>query len=148
VIRRILVPLDESPRAAGVLEAALEIAERFGASLRLFRAIAVPPDWPAAAAGNPVDPLPGHLTDLAVAELDELGRRAAERVVVVPPIARIGEQPWRLIVALADELDVDLVVIGSHGYHGLDRVLGTNAGRVVNFAHRNVLVVHARVPRP
>jgi nucleotide-binding universal stress UspA family protein len=146
LIRRILVPLDESSRAAGVLEAALEIAERFAARIRLFRAIAVPPEWPAAAAGNPVDRLPGHLTDLALAELDELGQRAAGRVAVEPPIARTGEQPWRLIVALADELDVDLVVIGSHGYHGVDRVLGTNAARVVNFAHCNVLVAHDRAP--
>jgi nucleotide-binding universal stress UspA family protein len=37
---------------------------------------------------------------------------------------------------------VDLIVIGSHGYHGLDRVLGTTAARVSNLARRNVLVVH------
>jgi len=32
-------------------------------------------------------------------------------------------------------------VIGSHGYGGLDRLLGTTAARVVNHADRNVLIV-------
>jgi nucleotide-binding universal stress UspA family protein len=34
-----------------------------------------------------------------------------------------------------------LIVIGSHGYGGLDRVLGTTAARVVNHALCSVLVV-------
>jgi universal stress protein F len=41
----------------------------------------------------------------------------------------------------AAENDVDMIVIGSHGYHGLDRVLGTTAAKVVNHADRSVLVV-------
>ena len=41
-------------------------------------------------------------------------------------------------------MKADLIVLGSHGYHGLDRLLGTTAGKVVNLARRNVLVVHGR----
>jgi universal stress protein F len=33
------------------------------------------------------------------------------------------------------------VVIGSHGYGGLDRVLGTTAAKIVNHASCSVLVV-------
>jgi nucleotide-binding universal stress UspA family protein len=66
----------------------------------------------------------------------------APRVRLGEPIVRIGE-PWRLILEVADALNVSLIVIGSHGYQGLDRVLGTTAARVVNSAKRNVLVVHA-----
>jgi nucleotide-binding universal stress UspA family protein len=41
----------------------------------------------------------------------------------------------------ARAIGADLIVIGSHGYGGLDRVLGTTAARVVNHADRSVLVV-------
>ena len=147
MIRKILVPLDESPRAAAVLEVAVELAERFGASLRLFRVITIPQEWPAAAAGNPVDRLSAYMAERARAELERLTSQVAERHVAVElPLVRTGAQPWKTIVSLADELAVDLIVIGSHGYHGLDHVLGTNAGRVANFAHRNVLVVHSPPP--
>jgi nucleotide-binding universal stress UspA family protein len=53
-------------------------------------------------------------------------------------------QPWRAILAMGDKVDADLIVVGSHGYHGWDRILGTTAGKVANLAHRNVLVVHDR----
>ena len=45
---------------------------------------------------------------------------------------------------MATDLDVDLIVVGSHRYHGLDRVLGTVATKVVNHADRSVFVVHRR----
>ncbi len=66
----------------------------------------------------------------------------APRALVGEPIARAGE-PARLILEVGDELNAALIVIGSHGYKGLDRILGTTAAHVVNHAKRNVLVVHA-----
>jgi nucleotide-binding universal stress UspA family protein len=38
--------------------------------------------------------------------------------------------------------------VGSHGYHGLDYLLGTNASKVANLAHRDVFVVHDRPSDP
>ena len=38
----------------------------------------------------------------------------------------------------------DLIVIGSHGYGAIDRVLGTTAAKVVNHADRTVLVVREK----
>jgi len=49
--------------------------------------------------------------------------------------------PWETICEAAREKQADLVVIGSHGYRGLDRLLGTTAAKVVNHAHCSVLVV-------
>ena len=34
-----------------------------------------------------------------------------------------------------------MIVIGSHGYDTLDKVLGTTAAKIVNHADRSVLVV-------
>jgi nucleotide-binding universal stress UspA family protein len=36
---------------------------------------------------------------------------------------------------------VDLVVIGSHGYGGIDRLLGTTAAKIVDHAPCSVYVV-------
>ena len=49
--------------------------------------------------------------------------------------------PWDTICSVAKEEDVDLIVIGSHGYDILDRIVGTTAAKVVNHADRSVLVV-------
>jgi nucleotide-binding universal stress UspA family protein len=51
---------------------------------------------------------------------------------------------WRSILDAGDGYDADPIVLGSHGYDFLDRVLGTNAAKVANMAHRDVLAVHRR----
>jgi nucleotide-binding universal stress UspA family protein len=144
MIQHILVAIDGSVRAPAVFDAAVEVAQKFAASISVVRAITVPPEWPPAAAGTPTDPLPEHLRGVALEELTSLVGRASSRGLTIAPfLVRIGT-PWRVIVEVSEELDVDLIVIGSHGYAGLDHLLGTNAGRVANLARRNVLVVHTR----
>ena len=138
-----MVALDGSERAPGVCLAAVEIATRFDAALYPFRAILIPPEFPPAAAGSHTDLLPGHLIDAAIEDMLRIVADAAPNAAVAPPTVRSG-QPWRAILAASEELNADLIVMGSHGYHGLDRVLGTTAGKVVNLARRNVLVVHNR----
>jgi nucleotide-binding universal stress UspA family protein len=56
-------------------------------------------------------------------------------------------QPWHFILAVSHEMDADLIVVGSPGHHGLDRILGTTAARVANVSRRNVLGVHGRSDR-
>ena len=147
MIGRVLVAVDASARAPLVVAAAAEIAARFGATLTLFRALTIPPDFPPAAHVGPADALPAFLTREAHASLDALVATLPADVRADAPIVRVG-QSWRAILEAADELDVDLIVIGSHGYYGLDRVLGTTAGKVANLAQLNVLVVHDRVRAP
>lgn len=138
-MKRILVALDGSPRGAGVLAAADRLAAQSDAKLVVFRAIGIPPEMP-------------HelfkVTDLRLEDVlrnnahTELARLLAE----IPPerIEKIVTDlatPWDGICTAAKREDVDLVVIGSHGFGGLDRLLGTTAGKVVNHCDRNVLVV-------
>jgi nucleotide-binding universal stress UspA family protein len=141
VIRRLLVALDASARAPHVLAAACEIAQRFAASVVPLRIITIPLDFPPAAHLAHGDPLPAYLTEVATRELGVLLGSVPAGVVAEAPCIRTG-QPWRAIVDAAEELDADLVVIGSHGYHGVDRILGTTAGKVANLSRRNVLIVH------
>jgi hypothetical protein len=68
VITKVLVALDGSARAPGVFDAAAEVAMLFGATLHPFRALFVPPEFPAAAVGSHSDPLPLHLSKEVVHE--------------------------------------------------------------------------------
>ena len=142
MIESILVALDGSPVARRVLDAALEVADRFDAKLTLYRAVVVPPDF-AAAAYNPTgDPLPTLLHQRAAEELRALAQ-GHPRALASAPVVTDG-QPWRAICQAAEDLGVDLIVIGSHGYAGWDRLLGTTAQHVVNHSTRSVLVVHSK----
>ncbi|HEY8079640.1 MAG TPA: universal stress protein [Labilithrix sp.] len=146
MIARILVALDASPRAAGVLWTAAEIARRFDAAVHPLRVVFVPPEFPPSAHVAHGDPLPDHLMRGAEEELRHLVASAADLRLMAPMVRR--GQPWRVILAVAEEIDANLVVIGSHGYHGIDRLLGTTASKVANLATRDVLVVHNRVDPP
>lgn len=139
MIERILVALDGSARAPAVLAAAAELAARFDALVIPFRAVTIPPEFPPAAHVVQGDPLPEYLHETARAELSAL--TAALSVRTAPVLVGQG-QPWRAILDAADAQNVDLIVVGSHGYAGLDRLLGTTAAQVANRSSRNVLVVH------
>jgi nucleotide-binding universal stress UspA family protein len=65
------------------------------------------------------------------------------------PVLRVGN-PDEEIVQVAKELEADLIVIGSHGYRGIGRLLlGSTAERVAQYASCAVLVVKdAHVDQP
>ena len=46
------------------------------------------------------------------------------------------------ILKVAEDKAVDLIIIGSHGRHGLERLLGSTAAAVLQGAKCDVLVVH------
>lgn len=136
---RILVGLDASPRSQSVLDAAVQLARRTGGKLLLFRAVGIPIEIPAEAYSMS----PNSLADLLEAEAKKyLDKQAA----TVPAELLLGTAvgvgtPWQTLCAAAKQHDVDLIVIGSHGYGGLDRLIGTTAAKVVNHAEQSVLVV-------
>jgi len=141
MISGILAALDGSPCSVGVFAAAATMAQQFGATLYAVRVIIVPPEFPPAAAGSPKDELPDFLTREAEREMSTLVARA-QSLNSSKVVTRLGSVPWRGILEVAEELEVDLIVIGSHGYRGWDRLLGTTATKVVNHSTRNVFVVH------
>jgi nucleotide-binding universal stress UspA family protein len=141
-MKRILVALDGSPRAVDVLAAAVDIARTRGTRLVLLRAVGLPAEVPQDFWKTTEEPLLDVLKKRAEQYLrDEIA--SVSRDVTCDFEVAIGA-PWQTICDAARALQVDLVVIGSHGYSGLDRVLGTTAAKVVNHAPCSVLVV--RVP--
>jgi nucleotide-binding universal stress UspA family protein len=137
-MKRILVAIDASPAHSVVLERALQVARGTDTKLVLFHAVATPTELPPEALAVSPGEVPKILLARAQADLG----RMAERV---PPSALAGVKveigtPWRAICEAAQREQADLIVVGSHGYGGLDRLLGTTAAKVVNHADCSVLV--------
>jgi nucleotide-binding universal stress UspA family protein len=134
----LLVALDESPRAPGVFGAATALARCTDATITLIRVLTEPTDIPAAAHTGP-DGLRDDLERIVRAQLQRLIDSAPDLRFAAPVV--VEGDPWRRIIEVGTRLNVDLIIVGNHRYHGVERVLGTVASRVVNHADRNVLVV-------
>jgi nucleotide-binding universal stress UspA family protein len=137
-MKKILVAVDGSPAQTRVVEKAVELAQATSARLVLFRAVGAPLELPPDALSVSPDELPQVLRRRAEANLDELGKK-------IPTALREGVRveigtPWRSVVTAAEHEQADLIVIGSHGYGGLDRLLGTTAAKIVDHAKCSVLV--------
>jgi nucleotide-binding universal stress UspA family protein len=133
--KRIVVGLDDSPRAARVLETAVGLAD--GAELEVVRVAHLPRDIP-----RGIDTSQATVDQLLTAEKEsvaELVSKAPEGLVITPHIAE--GVPWKVLCARVEDEAADLIVVGTHGYEGLDRVLGTTAARVVDRASCSVFVV-------
>ena len=138
-MNRILVCLDGSKRAPHVLETAANIARQSGAKLRVFRAVGIPPEIDQEVVAHAAMGMIETLVSKARREVDDL-MKSLPATLIDGTDVRIGV-PWDAICREAKERECDLIVIGSHGYGGLDRILGTTAAKVVNHADRSVLVV-------
>jgi universal stress protein F len=138
-MKKILVGLDGSPRSQGVLDAALGLAKLVGAKVLVVRAIGLPPAMPphvwALEEGSLIEAL-RHDADTYLAECAK--KIPAE--LLLGTRATIGV-PWQAVCDEAKKESADLIVVGSHGYSAVDRLLGTTAAKVVNHADRSVLVV-------
>jgi nucleotide-binding universal stress UspA family protein len=141
-MQRILVALDASARAPFVLQTAVTIAGRTGAKLALLRTVGLPPEVDQEVLTHSADTVIDAMTTRAKKELATLAA-AAPAGLVDGLHVRIGV-PWSAICEQAKDVDADLVVLGSHGYGGLDRILGTTAAKVVNHCDRSVLVARQR----
>lgn len=140
-MKRILVCLDSSPRAGDVLAAAHDLARRTGAKLAVFRSVGLPPEFDKELLAISPNDVVGELEKRAKGDLEKLTASAKDDIEGI--YVRIGT-PWDAICTEAKLLDCDLIVLGSHGYSAIDRLIGTTAAKVVNHADRSVMVVRAR----
>jgi nucleotide-binding universal stress UspA family protein len=143
-LRHVLVALDGSEAGAAVLEPALALASLFHERCCTLVQVIEPP------ATIPWDLATSELDSKAVEEQQTLATRGLERhaakaaaagvasTATVQVAATAGAQ----ILALAEKIDSDVIAIGTHGVHGLERLLlGSVADKVVRGAERPVLVV-------
>lgn len=148
-LKQILVPIDFSDCSRDALRYAVPTAERFGAELLLLYVIETPA-LPSELGDAPADMRRPRRKSAELA-LEELARRT-ERALGIRFGRRILVRngiPWQEITANALALDVDLILLATHGYTGLQHIfLGSTAERVVRHAPCPVLVVRERAQRP
>ncbi|MFB6183530.1 MAG: universal stress protein [Haloarculaceae archaeon] len=147
---RILVPTDGSDVAVVAESMALALAKRDGADVH---AIHVREERVRPVDASEEDDASGRhgdsgrdtpTADVGRRALDSFAERAAEvGVEATTAVLDRGDTVPETIVAYAAANDVDCIVVGTHGWTGLDRyVLGSVAERTVRIAPVPVLTVH------
>jgi nucleotide-binding universal stress UspA family protein len=139
--RHILVPHDFSDTAQQALSFAIELAGKLGSKLTVVHAYEVPsygyPDGVALTAE-----VASSIRKAAETALEGVASRARRPGLEVQSLLRQGPA-WSEINASAREIHADLIVMGTHGRHGLARaLLGSVAEKVVRTAPCPVLTVH------
>ncbi|WP_148416194.1 universal stress protein [Haloferax sp. KTX1] len=137
---RILVPLDGSAPGDEALDRAIDLAATAGATLYALYV---------------VDERVLHATQLDAGGLvrayEEEGERIVSEAVEAAEAAGIEVvtavehgSPHRAILRYAEEIDADLIVMGTHGRRGIERyLLGSVTERVLRMADVPVLSVRS-----
>ncbi|MFB6114241.1 MAG: universal stress protein [Halodesulfurarchaeum sp.] len=139
MFERILVPTDGSDGAQTVIERAVDIASRYGATI----------DALYVADARIEGVVPEEARDAVLNAMRREGEEAtnaisaagAERDVRINTVVREGI-PHQTILQHVKENDVDLIVMGTHGRTGLERqIIGSVAERIVRLAQVPVMTV-------
>lgn len=139
-IRKILVPVDFSEHSARALEMAIGLAKTFGAEIELMHSYEVTPIVTLYGVGYP-ETLDADLRAAALRRISEWTEKVQGEGVAVRQHV-VSSFPAEAIVDLADELEVDLIVMGTRGLRGLKHVmLGSVAERTLRRASCPVLTV-------
>lgn len=141
IFRRILVPLDYSQHSDEALAVAEDLAEQLGAELHLVHAFEIPvpivTPYEVAIPENYIEPVRQEATR----RLEQAREKVAARGLAVK--AHLTESPAAsAIVRVAEEIDADLIVMGTRGNTGLKHLLlGSVAERTLRTAPCSVLTV-------
>jgi nucleotide-binding universal stress UspA family protein len=143
---KILVPLDGSKRAEAVLPHAMEMANRYGAEIIFLRVeeLYVMLEW-----DEVVDLAKCHekfdtrkkasesYLDQIEAEFRDKGIKTDTRVVYGPVV--------KSILTTAEEMDVGIIIMASHGLSGLPRTFyGSVTAGVLQKIDRPLLIIRTR----
>ncbi len=139
--QHILIAVDFSSESSCVIDRALQLAGIYKSQISLihvveYAAYLYPPDSPI-----PFDldlDLERQFVDKARENLASVAEKYS-----IKDAARFIEvgSPAMEIVRVAQEEGIDLIVLGSHGRHGLQRILGSTASGVLHGAECDVLAV-------
>ncbi len=148
-VKRILCPIDFSPFSSHALDYAIAFARWYGSEIVLLHVYSVAPVLAGLpGVGHPTVVEPFRLTpeqhDTLLTELDFVAASAREADVPVQIELTVGA-PDREI--LERTRATDLVIMGAHGRHGLDRLVpGSVTEHVLRQARCPVLIIPPRSP--
>ncbi len=147
---RILVPTDGSDVAAAAFEHAIELARVHEAEIHALYVV----DVDALGLSMGVEQV-DRIRQGKFGEMEEVEARAAKATGEIADLARehgvtcvehvSAGRPHTVIANYAENHDIDLVVMGSHGRAGVSRaLLGSVTERTLRSSNRPVLVVDRR----
>jgi universal stress protein A len=141
--QHILLAIDFFEQTQTVVDKALALAKTFNAKLSLVHVV---DSMPIPLSGYGLEPgfetdLTGEIMDNAKKKLTEFAKKMgiSEDNLWV----ELGS-PKTEITRIAVENQVDLVVVGSHGRHGLALLLGSTSTGVLHYAKCDVLAVRLK----
>ena len=143
-LKKILVPTDFSPASKKAFSYALRLAEQLGSELTLLHVLE--PETPVTLAGRSAAAAfsEGDLADMEKSLRALADQAAGSGVAGAKSIVRTGVATHEIIEA-AKELDVDLIVIATHGFTAWKHfAIGSTAERVARAAPCPVLVVREK----
>lgn len=138
--QHILIAVDFSEHTEQVIQRALTLANADNAQLCLAHIVE---DFPLTDfAYEPMISVDAEMRDTLLetgkTQLAALGQK--HQIAADQQWVEFGS-PGRDIVRIADENQVDLIVVGSHGRHGIKLLLGSTANAVLHHAHCDVLAI-------
>jgi nucleotide-binding universal stress UspA family protein len=136
IFEKILCPVDFDRNRGSAIKFACEFAEPFRSTVYLLHVLSIPRMEPIA-----LEPGPVFTQAVAERELENLARQNLASNVRYQVLVRSGE-PAATIIAVASELNADLIVMPTHGHTGIARmILGSVAERVVREATKPVVTI-------
>lgn len=133
MFNKILFPLDRSREAQEAVAVAIELVQKYQGKLTLLSVIETP-DLDAEVLDDPVMQSPD-----AVDRLLHSAREMFAKQGIQADILQREGKPAFTICDVADELDVDIIVMGSRG--DLEHPADSVASRVINLSPCPVLIV-------
>jgi len=141
-IQKILVPIDFSDYSKSALKYAVNFCKNCKADMFLIyvvEPVIYPPDFSMGQIAIPS--VNSEWDERARQELDKLAKEEIPSSVSVKTIIKTGK-PFLEIIETAGELDVDLIIIATHGRSGVEHILfGSTAEKVVRKAPCPVLTL-------
>ncbi len=145
MFKHILVPVDGSAPAHNAIDKAIAFGKAFDSRITVIYVI---DPYPFTGVGTDFAYGQSEYLSAATAEADAVVRLAkatfeAAGVAVDSSVVE-AHTVWRGIVEAATSLQADVIVMGSHGRHGLGKlILGSVAQSVLSHTQLPVLVVRA-----
>jgi universal stress protein A len=143
-LKKILAPIDFSPASKNAFKYAVRFAEEFGGELTLLHVLE-----PDSVTGFMAVP---EATAFVESDIVAAGKNLRALIASVSN-GKIKQPHWKVraglpsheIVEVAREMDVDLIIVATHGYTGWKHFcIGSTAERVVRAAPCPVLVVREK----
>ena len=141
--QHILLAVDYSEQGAYVAEKAKSLASRYQAKLSIIHVLDNIP-VPDTNYGAVIPLTQDSSDDLLEAEKAKLMQLGDQLAVDLANRWMLWGVPKQEIIHIAEQEQVDLIVVGSHGRHGLALLLGSTANSVLHYAKCDVMAIRLK----